>query len=151
MITSPQNGIRSVVVKKKYKLFLSWSSVEYKNDNTVYLHEPRFTGPVLKEAAKIEGDDSIKLDLSLQYIKTISSWEIATLSWGRVLSQTSAEVIFDYAIIKSDQLVKVKLLSDNDSIMIDCEKHEDEKHQYNLVYDAVVINSDNGPYENLRK
>jgi len=138
-------------MREKYKLFLSWDSVEYKNDELVYINKPIFTGPVLKEVAKIQDNDSINLDLSLQYVKTISSWEIAKLSWGKVLKQATNEVIFDYAIIKSDQLVKVKLLSNNDSMVIDTEKHEESKHQFNLVYDAIILKCDNEPYETLGK
>lgn len=138
-------------MREKYKLFLSWSGVEYKDDNTVYLYDPVFTGPVLKEIAKINDNDAIRLDLSLQYVKTISSWEIAVLSWEKVLKQDVNEVIFSRAEIKSDQLTRIKLLSANDSIMINTENHEDEKHTYNFVYDAVVLKADNEPYDTMRK
>jgi hypothetical protein len=103
------------------------------------------------EVAKINDLDSIKLDLTLQYIKAIGSLDISILKWNKVIKQSTHEVIFDFATLESDQLTKVKYLCDNDYILIDTEKHEEKCHQYNLLYDAVIIKNDKEEYSSIKR
>jgi hypothetical protein len=73
------------------------------------------------------------------------------LGYDKVLKQTKQEVLFDKATLSSSNLVKVKLFRDSDKLMIDTEKHEDNKHIFNLVYASVLVREDTEQYDYSRK
>ena len=131
---------------ERFRLFLSWDSVEYKNDNTAVLKNARFTGPVLKEIESMRDNDNIRLDLSFQYIEAVGSWSIATLSWKQIRSHRASEISLGDCTIDSSELTRANLLSSVDKLLIDTENHVEAKHRFHLVYPAIMINREDVPY-----
>ena len=70
-------------IKEKYKLYLSWGKV-ITGRNTIFLKDAFFYGPVLKEAAKLEGPDFILLDITEQFFHALKTFFIVKLSWDNV-------------------------------------------------------------------
>ena len=54
-------------ILNKYRLELRWDTVEYPEADVAVLKGAYFTGPVLKEAAQIQGDDQLMLDMTYQH------------------------------------------------------------------------------------
>jgi hypothetical protein len=126
-------------MKNRFKLYLSWESIEYKSSTKIALTGARLFGPVLKEVARINSNDSIHLDLTSQFIITSGAWEIAIFSWGEVLKQSNEYIELSGASIESEQLVNFKKLSNTNMLLIDTEAHQEEKHMYNFVYNTKII------------
>ncbi len=137
--------------REKYKLILSWESVEYKSDSLAFLARPKFSGPALTIAARITDNDSIDLDITSQHVLLINSWDIVKFSWGRVITQDCKEVVFDHGTLTSPEATKVRLFKDSDRLLIDTENHEDEKHALNFVYRCVVSTDDCAVYDYKQK
>ena len=129
-------------MKEKYKLYVCWNNVEYLGNSIIRLSGARFFGPALKIAAHINDNDSISLDVTSQCIEVLNGWEIATLRWGSVASQTASEVSLNDAVLVSDKIAASRLLSRGDRLLIDTENHEDDKHIFNFVYKTKIINED---------
>lgn len=135
----------------KYKLFLSWDVIKYVDDTTAVLYGASFSGPALKIAGKIQDNDSIVLDVTSQNVVVLDSWDMVNLSWNKVIKQTAQEAKLDSATLVSNNLVRIRLLNNNDKILINTEKHEDKVHIFNLVYAAVVVKSDAEQYDYSKK
>ena len=136
-----------MLIKERFKLFLRWDSVEYKNDSSAVLRNAVFTGPVLSEISEVVDNDSIKLDLSFQYVEALGSWSIAVLSWETVLSQTNEKVCLGDCVLTSPELTKTELLSKLDKLLIDTENHQEETHPFYLVYPAVMVDREGAVYK----
>lgn len=132
--------------KNKYKLVLSWGEIEYKSDNEAFVKNPVFSGPAMSLASKIEGGDSIDLDVTSQHILVLGYWDIINFKWNKVLAQDGESAAMDYGVFTSPEMTKVRLFESGDILLIDTENHEDEKHQYNLVYKTIVAKDDESPY-----
>ena len=132
--------------KNKYKLVLSWEDIEYKSDNEAFVKNPVFSGPAMSLASQINDGDTIDLDITSQHILVLGYWDIINFKWSKVLSQDSSQAVMDFGIFTSPEMTKVRLFESDDILLIDTENHEDEKHQYNLVYKTVVAKKDESPY-----
>jgi len=124
-------------VMNKYRLELHWDTVEYPEDNVAVLKEAYFTGPVLKEAAQLQGDDQLMLDVTQQHMVFIPDYYQAVLNWKGVEYRDN-KVFLEKAMIKGKHINSIEALNDTDFILIDCKEHEEEKHPYHLVYWAEV-------------
>ena len=125
-----------------YLLFLRWVKVEYNTDSSkiIKLFGAYFSGPVLKYAAKINDNDSIRLDFTKQYYSNIQEYYIATLRWAKI--KYMGDIVYLGDIILEckfkDILPKLK---DDDYIVINTAMHEAETHPYFLNYTAEVYSA----------
>jgi len=134
-----------MLVATYYRLELHWSKAEKNSDDYCRLYGAYFSGPVLKHAQKIQGGDHIRLDLTPQYTKILTSYYFVDLSWGGVEYVDDRVVLSDVAL-KGQFVNEISNLQDGDFILIDTSKHEEEKHIFNLVYRGSVRTKDGKEY-----
>jgi hypothetical protein len=128
-------------VINKYRLELRWQKVEYNQDNEASLVEAYFTGPVLKEAAKIRENDQLTLDMTSQHSIFIPDYYQSVLMWKSV-EYVPGKVLLKGATLKGKYVNSIDTLKNTDWILIDCFEHEEKKHPFHLVYWAEVRKSD---------
>ena len=133
--------------KERYKLILSWDAISYIDAETAILENPVFTGPALGLAAQIRDNDFIDLDITSQHVVLLKTWDIIRFSWNKVVSQTTEQALLDTGTLKSEELVKSRLFSNSDKLLIDTENHEEDVHDNNLVYTCVVVKDNNEVYD----
>lgn len=129
----------------KYDLVLEWGSTVYCR-GSVQLFGARFFGPALKLAARVSSNDAIRLDFTKQVAAEVGGWEICTLHWGEVVHQTAEEALLSGVRLEVDSLLVPKNFYPGDKILIDTYLHEEERHRFNLVYPAKIINTLQQPY-----
>lgn len=135
---------------EKYRLELKWDSVTIVDGAIATIKRPRFTGPALQMASVIAPKDSIHIDVTKQNNVLIGTWDIITFSWDGIESQTAEEVVFSKGLFQSVEIGRVKKLNKDDFFVIDTQNHEDAKHMFHLVYDAVLVNGARCPYDYKR-
>ena len=129
-------------VLTKYRLELRWDKVEYSREAVAVLKGAYFTGPVLKDAAQLEDEDQLILDMTAQHIIfVIPEYYQATLKWKGV-EYKDDKIFLKESWIEGKYINSVETLEDNDFILIDCREHEKEKHPFLLVYWAEVCKED---------
>lgn len=128
-------------VEDKYRLELHWTSVVYNVEAIANLNGAYFKGPVLKEVAEMEQQDSMHLDFKGQYICMVPFYYVAVLSWQGV-NQTVEKISLDNVTLKNKNLNSVPKLRNDDYILIDTKEHDDVKHPYILTYPAYLLKFD---------
>lgn len=137
----------SYLCREKYRLELHWDKISYSNENIVLLEGAYFSGPVLRDAVKLEAPDFIDLDLTPQLIVVGGSYYIIRLSWSGVsYSEDGTLIYLKEAFFKNDYLKSIHKIQDNDFVLINTEKHEESTHAYYLVYDSQLIRHTKEPY-----
>lgn len=128
-------------VMQKYRLELHWDSVEYSRDNVAVLKDAYFSGPVLKEAAKLREEDQLTLDMTPQHKIFVLDYYQAVLNWKGVVYKDN-KIFFKEAWIKGKYINSIETLKSKDWILIDCREHEEKKHAFHLVYWAEIHKAD---------
>jgi len=132
-------------ISERFRLELHWDTVKYETEGEALFTGCRFIGPVLKEVSQVLPNDSMALDFANQYIVFVRHFYIAKLSWGEVRHNPEAIYLYN-AILKNKYVNSVPKLYSDDHIVIDTSGHENEKHQYNLVYPSYLIRYDGELY-----
>jgi len=130
-------------VSNKYRLELHWQSVSYDDQGLANLKGAYLCGPVLKEAAQIQPNDQLMLDMTSQHLIFIPDYYQALLKWKGVEYKEDRVFLKD-ATIRGRHVNSIETLKNNDWIIIDCADHEEEKHPFHLVYWAEVRKADGG-------
>jgi hypothetical protein len=133
--------------KDKYRLYLKWDSIEYKEDGVALLVGATLSGPVLKAAQKVTAPDKIKLDLTPQHLTVLGSYYIVDLSWDRADYNKDGSISIGTAVLRNDHLKTIHKLQQSDYLEIDTEKHEEDIHAFHFVYDTRVVRKEGLPYE----
>ena len=128
-------------VLNKYRLELHWDTVEYNRDDVAVLKDAYFEGPVLQEAAQLNEEDSLVMDMTNQHMIFMPDYYQATLSWKGVVYK-EGRIYFKETHIKGKYVNSIETLKDTDWILMDCKEHEMATHVFNLVYWAEVRNSE---------
>ncbi len=126
-------------ILNKYRLELYWDKVEYNREDVAVLKGAYFEGPVLQEAAQLNEDDSLVLDMTKQHMIFIPDYYQSTLSWKGVEYKDN-RIYLKEAFIKGKHVNSIETLKNNDWILIDCHEHEQDTHVFHLVYWAEVRN-----------
>ena len=124
--------------RDKYKLYLKWLSVEHHKDGTSILYNAYFSGPAMGLGVELQSPDYIDLDFTPQHSRVLSDYHIARLSWFSA-DRGEKEIKLGNPIVASYYENEISSLSSNDYIVIDTRDHEDEKHNYNLVYKSYIV------------
>lgn len=127
----------------KHVLELHWLNVRYvdgENGTIVHLDGAYFAGPALRIAAKIQNNESIKLDFTEQYAILLKKYHIANLKWGEVIYSGDIAYLKDAQLYISDSCVVPNFLSD-DFLVIDTSFHEEETHNMYLNYNTRTFSS----------
>ncbi len=131
----------------KYRLELHWGDLVYHNDSHIVLKDAKFSGPVLKQALKLEAPDFIDLDLTPQLLTLLDSYYIIRLNWVDCEYLPDGTVKLLGATLSNDFLKSLHKLKVNDFIAINTIKHEEATHAFNLVYESQVVKEDAQPYD----
>ncbi len=123
----------------KYRLELHWDSVEYNEESRVVLRDAYFTGPVLDDAAQINDDDQLTLDMTKQHVilPLMEDYYQAILKWKGV-DYREGKVFLKEVYLKGRYVNSLERLENDDWILIDCREHEEKNHPYLLVYWAEI-------------
>lgn len=149
-------------VLPKYCLELHWKDVEYFQEDVATLTGAYFTGPVLKQAAQINGEDYLLLDMTSQHLlfPPMADFYQAYLTWKGV-EYKEDKVYLQEAWLKGKYVNSLEKLDKEDWILIDCKGHDTEdynprkgkrlapglyqqKYNHLLVYWAEVHKKDRG-------
>ncbi|HEC64596.1 MAG TPA: hypothetical protein ENI23_04830 [bacterium] len=133
-------------LKKKYILELHWSGVRYLGKDGIGLYDAYFTGSVLSDTAQINPSDNITLDFSNMYHIFLPHFYLANLSWIGV-DYRNNKVLLKSAVLKGEFITKLPKWNEEDYIIIDTSKHEEHLHDFNLTYDAFVVNKEGEVYD----
>lgn len=127
---------------ERYRLEIRWDGVTYERPGICKLINAYFTGPVLKEALRINDNDHIMLDFYNQYAIFVRNVYVGKLSWSEVVYNGDGTItIKDAKITHDTELNRVPQLRDSDYLVIDTSNHEIEKHPFNLLYTTYVVNA----------
>ncbi len=133
------------MVSERFRLEIHWKKVKYEVDQIALIEGCYLSGPVLKEAIKLNDQDYIDLDFVGRYLIFVDNYYIARLSWDSV--EYKAEKIFLRDVkLENINLNVVPKLNNHDYIVIDTKDHEEEKHMYHFVYPAYLIRRDGELY-----
>lgn len=130
-------------VLTRYRLELHWDRVEYSKDDTAVLKGAYFTGRVLKNAARINEEDQLVLDMTAQHLilPAMADYYQAVLKW-RGVEYKEDRVCLREACIKGKYVNSLEKLEDSDWVLINCKGHEEKDHPHLLVYWAEVHKRD---------
>jgi hypothetical protein len=139
------------LLAEKYRLELHWKKVLRPEAGIMHLTEAYFSGPALADADKINNNDTIRLDFCSQMIILVKNVYVADLHWGEVVYNKNNTISLKNAMLKYDPNIKgIPNLEAKDYLVIDTSDHENERHLYNLLYPAYVIDRDNEKYNYRR-
>lgn len=127
----------------KYVLELHWLNVSYSENEegvVVRLDGAYFAGPALKIAAKIQNNETIKLDFTEQYVVLLNNYHIASLKWGEVIYSGNIAYLKDAYICVAKKYKVPNFLSD-DFLVIDTSLHEEKTHSMYLNYSTRTFSS----------
>jgi len=130
-------------VLNKYRLELHWDKVEYNRDDVAVLKGAYFEGPVLQEAAQLNEEDSLVLDMTKQHMLFMPDYYQATLRW-KGLDYKDGRIYLKEASIKGKYVNSIEALRNDDWLLIDCTEHEMATHVFHLVYWSKVMKEDGG-------
>jgi len=127
-------------LSERFRLELHWSKVLRPKAGEMYLVDAFFSGPALKQADKINSNDTIRLDFCSQLVILIKSVYVADLYWGEVVYNKDETIGLKNTRIEYDPKIKdIPNLETKDHLVIDTSGHENNKHLYNLLYPAYVV------------
>ncbi len=131
---------------EKYKLEIHWKKVRYEVDQIALIEGCYLSGPVLKEAVKLNDQDFIDLDFVDQYLVFVDNYYIARLSWSGT-EYKPGKILLRGVKLENKNLNVVPKLNKHDYIIIDTKDHEEETHMYYFVYPAYLIRKDGIAYD----
>ena len=134
-----------------YRLELHWKKVLRPKAGEMHLVGAYFSGPALAQADKINDNDTIRLDFCSQLVVLVKCVYIGDLRWGEVVYNKNRTITLKNARVEYDPELKgIPNLAAKDYLVIDTSGHENNKHLYNLLYPAYVIDRDSEIYDYRR-
>jgi hypothetical protein len=137
--------------RDKYKLELRWEGLEYHSDSVLCLKGATFSGPVLREAAKLQSPDRIDLDLTPQLLTVMDSYYIIRLEWQGCEYLNDGTIKLRDVTLTNKFLKTLHKFQDGDYLIINTEKHEEATHAFHLVYESYAVRKDSKPYDYRKK
>lgn len=134
-----------MLLSERYRLEIHWNKIVYEQNEVAKIFGCYLSGPAVKEAAKMNGVDSIALDFANQYIVLLPHYYVAKLSWNGI-NQTPEKIVLLNTILEGKHINSIPKLRDNDYIVIDTQNHEDAKHFYHPTYSSYLIRYDGELY-----
>ena len=126
-------------ILSKYRLELYWDTVEYNKEDMAVLKGAYFSGAVLEDAARINDDDQLTLDMTKQHVilPAMKDYYQAILKWKGV-DYKNGKVFLKEAYIRGKYVNVLERLENDDWILIDCREHDEKLHPFLLVYWSEV-------------
>jgi hypothetical protein len=138
-------------LSERYRLELHWKKVLRPKAGVMHLTDAYFSGPALKQADKINDNDTIRLDFCSQLIVLVKSVYVADLHWGEVVYNKDGSAVLKNARIEYDTDLKgIPNLETKDHLVINTAGHENEKHLYNMLYPTYVVDKQSELYDYRR-
>ena len=127
-----------------YDLVLKWDRIRYVNESLAVLEGAKFIGEVLNKSYKLNDVDEINIDITKQFLIIIPDFYIFKFKWSGV-TYFSEEVWFEKAWFENFK-TRLFRFKDDDYLIIDTSKHEEESHPYFMNYEATLYNRDGEVY-----
>jgi len=139
------------LLSERYRLELHWSKVLRPKAGEMHLVDAYFSGPALAQADKINDNDTIRLDFCSQLVVLVKSVYVGDLRWGEVVYNKNGTITLKNARVEYDPELKgIPNLATKDHLVIDTSGHENNKHLYNLLYPAYVVDRSSELYDYRR-
>lgn len=138
------------LLSERFRLELHWKKCIHSKAGEMHFVGAYFSGPVLKQAAKLQPNDHITLDFCHQTMIIVHNVYTATFAWDGV-EYKDDKIFLKAAILMYDEDLKnIPKLNDSDYLVIDTKNHENEKHVYNTLYPTYVVSRDSDLYDYRR-
>lgn len=132
------------------KLWLKWEKANHLGNGIIKLINPSFYGPVLEDCLELEEKGQIVLDLTEHFLIMIPTPYTILLKWDKKIKQDSSSVEFKEMILEDKSLGLLKILKDNDQILLNCSEHTQKnwnKGKYKTSFQSMVYKEDKTMYE----
>lgn len=140
-----------MLLGERFRLELHWGKVLRPKSGVMHLVNAYFSGPALAQAEKINSNDTIRLDFCSQLVMLVKSVYVGDLKWGEVVYNKNKTITLKNSSIEFDPALKrIPNLEDKDYLVIDTSGHENEKHEFNLLYPTYVVDRDSELYNYRR-
>lgn len=115
-------------VLPKYRLELRWESVSCSKGDVAILKGAYFSGPVLKDAEKLQDEDKLIIDMTQQHwvFPPMQDFYQATLFWKGV-EYKGDRIFLKEARIEGKYVNSIAPLTNDNWILIDCKEHDTKK------------------------
>lgn len=119
---------------------ITWDYFKLKDDGSISLKNPCFSGPGVSSSYKLNNEDFINLDFSAFFAKHSlnSSFYITKLLWSNPKYINSNTVMFKELNFKKLDVSLFQGLKKGSYIRVYLEGHDEVKHFINMVYKAEV-------------
>jgi hypothetical protein len=134
-----------ILGRDQYRLELHWEKVNYK-DEIAILQGAYFSGPVLKNAQKLNEKDEMTLDTSKQYFVFVPHFYIAKLEWDGI-NYIGDKIYLKSARITNKYINSLPKLKNSDYFVIDTFNHEELTHPFFINYDCYLVNETGEQYK----
>lgn len=140
--------MQGFLISEMFRLEIRWEDVSYNKDGVCFFKNAYFTGPVLKQALKINEKDHILLDFYSQYLALVKGVYVGKFSWNGVeyTKDGNSVLLKESKLEHEKELNRVPKLNKDDFFVVDTSDHTTELHNTFLVYKTYVINNDNDLY-----
>lgn len=138
------------LLSERFRLELHWQECIHNKVGEMHFVGAYFTGPVLKEATKLNQVDHITLDFCHQTMVMVNNVYIGTFAWGGVEYKNNKIFLKAAVMLYDEKLKNIPKLNDTDYLVIDTRDHENEKHNYNTLYPTYVVGKDSELYDYRR-
>ena len=139
--------MKRFLLSERFRLELHWKKCIHSKAGEMQFIDAYFSGPVLKQAAKLNDTDHIVLDFCNQTMIVVKNVYTGTFAWNGV-EYKDDKIFLKAAILLYDEKLKnIPKLKDSDYLIIDTKNHENAKHNYNSLYPTYVVNKENELYD----
>ena len=142
--------MENFLISERFRLELHWKKCIHSKAGEMHFTDAYFSGPVLKQAEKMNDSDHITLDFSGQTMIIVKGVYTGTFVWNGV-EYGDGKIFLKAAVMLYDKDLKnIPKLNDSDYLVIDTRDHENEKHNYNALYTTYVVNKGDELYDYRR-
>lgn len=138
------------LISERFRLELHWEKCIHSKAGEMHFVDAYFSGPVLKQAEKLNDSDHIALDFCGQTMIIVKGVYVGTFAWNGVEYEKDKILLKAAVMLYDKDLKNIPKLNDSDYLVIDTRDHENEKHNYNALYPTYVVNKENELYDYRR-
>ena len=136
-------------VRRFNQLWIKWDNLIHQGNGKISLNDVTFFGPVMSDCDPIEESGEIQLDLTKHYLLLIPKPYYVKMSWDSKISQNDREARFSKITLHDSELGHLKLLKDDDQLLLDCTDQTTEARQkgkLKVAFDTMVYDCSGQPY-----
>jgi len=142
--------MKRFLLSERFRLELHWEKCIHDKPGEMKFEGAYFSGPVLKQAAKLNDSDHITLDFCNQTMIIVKNVYTGTFAWNGVEYKDNKIFLKAAILLYDEELENIPKLRDFDYLVIDTRNHENAKHNYNALYPAFVVGAEDEIYDYRR-